>query len=1570
MSNINIYLKQYKQKGDLAYEYNPFKNYKESVEIDNNQYKSILTDFNTDKLNFDINHPVDIEVQPSYDGSVNLILNDDKNIPRLINSRFSVREMGTYEIVDRIGENDTNIYGEDSFDSDTSVYFKYNINPKIKYSNYIDGNFPVGQYCFYITYCDSDGNESDYISETGVIPLFIGTDNNPSSMDGGIKNQNSNKGVSLLISDLDYIYNYIKIYYIRYFADYEQNRVVEFKGILNKYAIKSSSFFVNITGSEDTENLDPNILNISQFNPKHILTQAQCKNILFFGNVTKNVDNYKELQDLALRIIPSIEISSINNIDNDYSSDSSDFGYYNSYNMYNKVGYMDQEYYRFGVVFIYQDGTLSNVYNTLGLTLSEIPTVTNCIVDIEKEENDTKIRQYIQCDDDGWIQRDQYNVDTQELLNNKGVCRIKLNRNINDSEIINIKFSISGKDNEENEKIINFLKNNLNIRGLFFVRQKRIPNILTQCYLLPIDEVSGAPLIEISGTNNTYKYLYERFVIEASQEEGSDTIIDNDYNKRLEEIDNLKNPYIYAAICPDFLLNQPYYNQVFNGSDFYLQQISPKSQSLLNRNKKERFYNAGGFQTQYSNSESRSKATLCTVTEDVPIIAIKDQVFRIRAGETEEAYKFEFVGADNSNKDNNKYDNIIRGMYSPFIAVYSTSKLSTSCLYNIFTSSNDNVKQNMLDRMQSSQPFYAISDRYNFDQFQDSISCFRGDCYINTFTYRLNRNFNDPTLPNNDKIIVKGTWDNYYNNYKDIEKWADISRSDVNAVQLGSWITFKVRSPFNYALRSEDHSYVAEEALMGAPRSFYPRKEKMWLGTYKMPDSYLYNDAYRATLGFKCYFALQDVNYIKDNFSNRIQYSEIAIQDSYKNNYRSSLSTYHKDYSSEYGAIIKLVSFEGYLLVVFEHGIGIATVNERILVGSGEGNPVFINTKNVLPDELVIVSDSYGTQWGESVIKSEAGYVYGVDTVAKKIWRVKGQQIEILSDFKVNKFLVDNISLTEREKTPFIGLKNVKTHYNANKKDIMFTFYDDVFQDEEKVWNLCYNELLDQFVTFYSWLPSYSANIDNQFFSFDRNTSKYLSLVNKSNPEFSNKGILCKLKKQLKNENYYDLIFKYYAKNDIQTYKDYDGNLYYYGSNIDNEKYEEIIGVEFKLNSDHWSNYRKLKKLETSKNVFTIEKSQLKDILDERNILLLNVSVIAQNNTITLATETVAVTDEEHYNKLTTDFYVHGRAGIFDVKENIYPCKWYGEEHPFEFEFVVNDKIGQQKIFENLEIIANKAEPESFHFEVEGDNYDFSSDKRAMYFRQEATKELYQNLGSNILFDRKYTDIVANGYTHEQYYRGGENYQYVGGQRDKIYPKPEFNLVQQVKSSIFPLYYNRIDTYNNIYDDYQLMTGNSRDYQNLSGSEIIWNRDLNQFDVVTHIKNSPIDHVGRLRGNSRYKEGKWSIQIPSIIFNQKNEENWDYYFYNDGNYNRKHYRFAYKVPPLVLNNIPKDISKPTISTQDLPNTYEIGQVRLDKWTFRKESRIRDKWIKIKVRYSGRNLAVIHSIITLYNISYS
>ena len=72
----------------------------------------------------------------------------------------------------------------------------------------------------------------------------------------------------------------------------------------------------------------------------------------------------------------------------------------------------------------------------------------------------------------------------------------------------------------------------------------------------------------------------------------------------------------------------------------------------------------------------------------------------------------------------------------------------------------------------------------------------------------------------------------------------------------------------------------------------------------------------------------------------------------------------------------------------------------------------------------------------------------------------------------------------------------------------------------------------------------------------------------------------------------------------------------------------------------------------------------------------------------------------------------------------IKPCNWYGKQHPFEVEVIVNDIPTAHKIFTALQILSNKAQPESLHFEISGEAYNFAEDKLNMFFRQEAYKHL------------------------------------------------------------------------------------------------------------------------------------------------------------------------------------------------------------------------------------------------------
>ena len=97
-----------------------------------------------------------------------------------------------------------------------------------------------------------------------------------------------------------------------------------------------------------------------------------------------------------------------------------------------------------------------------------------------------------------------------------------------------------------------------------------------------------------------------------------------------------------------------------------------------------------------------------------------------------------------------------------------------------------------------------------------------------------------------------------------------------------------------------------------------------------------------------------------------------------------------------------------------------------------------------------------------------------------------------ISDMKIQQYLNDHIQLSEDDKYPTISLLNVKSHYNNNKGDVIFTFYN-YKKDEE--WSICYNERLNLWTTKYSWTPLYSENINNIFYSLDKKRAEILAII-------------------------------------------------------------------------------------------------------------------------------------------------------------------------------------------------------------------------------------------------------------------------------------------------------------------------------------------------------------------------------------------------------------------------------------------------------------------------------------------
>lgn len=378
---------------------------------------------------------------------------------------------------------------------------------------------------------------------------------------------------------------------------------------------------------------------------------------------------------------------------------------------------------------------------------------------------------------------------------------------------------------------------------------------------------------------------------------------------------------------------------------------------------------------------------------------------------------------------------------------------------------------------------------------------------------------------------------------------------------------------------------------------------------------------------------------------------------------------------------------------------------------------------------------------------------------------------------------------------------------------------------------------------------------------------------------------------------------------------------------------------------------------------------------DEKEQLLSKYCLTTYLNKIENPTET-----DLAYPKLRTDFWKHGAAGIIDIQETIKPCMWYGKQHPFEFEFIAGNSSAYYKRFDSIQLLTNNVAPDSIHYTVIGDEYSFAKDKRNMYFRQEATKAFYQQNGSDILYDH---NAFTNDFRAQITPIKTSNFIETDNSGNSLRHKSAQSSLY--KSTILPLVYSRQDTFNEIEDYYKKATSNfqSYDYPNLTGGEILYNKRENTFCIQNHVKVRDIEAVGRSRGNAEFKNDHWNLQITPLRIYQKNES-WS------------------DVPPINLSNapVPEDMYPVQLQTDGselLIQDKHISDDEPDNWTkdlseyvpdeVRKvgytttsnldittwdsiysqstETRLIGSYIKVKVRYNGKQLVLVKAVNTQF-----
>lgn len=1542
--------------------------YAEDLKLENN-YKPLWNfgsdslnreDFNTDALNFDLEHPVNIEIQPSYDGSVNLILNDDKNEPRIINSGFSIYENRKVRLVKRDQTEETNFYIPNKFYTQTRLKKVVNKIPRFELVDVLStGQLKGGNYTFYLKMADGDFNKSDIVAESGQVSIFKGNPDSINSISGTLLNETTDKAIQLKIRNIDESYSNFYILYSREYSDLQGIRMYDCRELTKPFSITDKnlkleedgtySFSLQIDGTEEEQQISEEELNIEYIPINTAKTQAQQQNMLFLGNISSSTSDYKALQEIAYKVKVTLKQSdnSVGWVKADYKTENKGSEYYDPKNIYSFLGYWPEEFYRFGIVFIRDDDTVTPAFNIIGKSFKNIDDSTDPNIDIEWDN----------------FANENYIVKDKEFYNKNGVFK---NPKPEGNKVQNYDSQEVYPWYYEFELDANDALSKLGIKGYFYVRQKRVPTILCQGMAISIDKTGHTPMLfdsdwgtyktqadignncpdrlvngeqffmedKVDGGDNTipakyaskldayftesflatfddrclfsdpfqnkssnaqyheylvtdgkspvrdekndknytalgdhiirtdvghkqcsallsldpcvipelktrlngedryltpqvtlnftpvfttsnasetetppseysrdatynlYKQLTASYKGFVSEIQDMNTKLSTNFEPPFKEVQKVAGPTASDEDVPEsfgiwyniYEFDDTLWNEIVTGI-FFLKEQQPNNTDVIkyferikqnpdviykttynkllsylkiwqvNKASKQsassgadnivvpgnaRCYNTAYYTRAFRYDTKKSDPTDKGQTNKVifvnsgtasksiphPEDQEKSLVYCTQAGDPNDVSKVALFGEGDEYRDKKygaQFKWCLRGVYTPLLGVNDVNStanpfLKDNTIYNIYT---DNYTGSVKDienwftaRSIDNAPFYAVSDRYSVSNTVTDI--FRGDCFTNTVTFRINRNFVDPEVPIVNEVLKFNSWgekavDGFY--ATPVENWKDINRADVNAVSLGMWVTFKVMSNYNLGIRSEDTQHTDEQALMGNPRSFFPKMGISADCGQKIEDSWLLNSGYNATLGRKSNLINKQQPYYKTDYSNRIMFSNIGVKDSFSNGYRVFQGASYRDIDNQYGEIVKLIPWGNNLFCVFEHGCAIVPINEKALMQTTAEQTIHIYGYGVLPDQLSIVSQDFGSIWADSVIRTPLG-IYGIDSSAKKIWRYTDSKgFETISDMVIQRFLNDNLLVEEGDKYTNVLNMNIKTHYNAYKGDVLFTFY-----KNENSWNICYNERQGIWVTRYSWMPISSENINNQFYTF---------------------GL------------------------------------------------EQAKAGESKL-------------------------------------------------------------------------YLHGRTGTFDeisyVDDNptnqLKPTKWYDKQEPFEFEFVVREDVGMHKLFDNLIIVSNNVQPTEIQFSLIGDTYLFN--KSRLYHEAEGSLNL--NIYKN-------TDDGFN----------------------------KTNLRGTIANPYKPL-----------------------ESKYLKNTKIQYDPILDQYELVMSQPTKNMETFGRRLGNIHYKEDAWYFVFDPIIFDEN------------------------------------------INSQTVEQTSP-------KW---KQVPLRDKWLKVRIKYKGDQLAIITALNTIYRLTSS
>ena len=225
--------------------------------------------------------------------------------------------------------------------------------------------------------------------------------------------------------------------------------------------------------------------------------------------------------------------------------------------------------------------------------------------------------------------------------------------------------------------------------------------------------------------------------------------------------------------------------------------------------------------------------------------------------------------------------------------------------------------------------------------------------------------------------------------------------------------------------------------------------------------------------------------FIKVEFDTRVYYSDIHLQNNFKNAYKVFGLASYKDYTKHLGPITKVVNIKNTLFLIQQTGISVIPVNERITEAESATGSIYLAQSDILSQYVVAYSEVYGTDLQFACVPtSDNLYVLDLQNF-KMLCLTPTRGVEFISDLKLESFIRKYLQPFLGQTRDFTNLDIVGFDHTTNHKEIVWTFYDKSDLSKLRNISLAYNIALKQFTSFYSMVPYQTFGLDGIQYAFN-----------------------------------------------------------------------------------------------------------------------------------------------------------------------------------------------------------------------------------------------------------------------------------------------------------------------------------------------------------------------------------------------------------------------------------------------------------------------------------------------------